>query len=259
MMKQAILLAHFGTSHRETREKTIFAVEREAKAAFPDWEVRSAFTSGMILRVLKKQGILYDSVPEALARLRDEGYERVLIQPTHMICGMEYDKLRFQAEPFRADFAAFAVGMPLLCSTEDMKALCRFYDREFPRADGEALVLMGHGTEHFANAVYPALGYMFAQMGYERIFVGAVEGYPDIEIVRGELKKAGITRVTATPLMLVAGDHAVNDMAGDEPDSWKNLLEADGMAVRCVMKGLGEYPQVRQMYLAHIRQAMEEQ
>lgn len=257
MKKQAILLAHFGTSHRETREKTIFAVEREAKAAFPDWEVRSAFTSGMILRTLKKQGIFYDSVPEALTRLREEGFERVLIQPTHLICGMEYDKLRFQAEAFRTDFAEFAIGMPLLSSTGDLKEVCRFYDREFPREEGAALVLMGHGTEHFVNAVYPAIGYMFGQMGYERIFVGAVEGYPDIDIVRGELKKAGVSRVTVMPLMLVAGDHAKNDMAGDEPDSWKNLLESDGLTVNCVIRGLGEYPQIRQIYLDHIRQAMK--
>ena len=113
MKKQAILLAHFGTSHADTREKTIGAVERDVRAAFPDWEVRGAFTSGMILRILKKQGISLQSVPEALESLLAEGFERVVIQPTHMICGEEYDKLRAQAEPFREKFAAFSMGLPL--------------------------------------------------------------------------------------------------------------------------------------------------
>ena len=257
MKKQAILLAHFGTSHADTREKTIGAVERDVRAAFPDWEVRGAFTSGMILRILKKQGISLQSVPEALESLLAEGFERVVIQPTHMICGEEYDKLRAQAEPFREKFAAFSMGLPLLSSTEDMQEICRFYNKEFPREDGEALVLMGHGTTHFANAVYPAMSYIFSEMGFERIFVGAVEGYPDIDIVRKELKRLDVRKVTVTPLMLVAGDHAVNDMAGEEPDSWKSLLESDGYTVGTVVRGLGEYPQVRELYLAHLRQAME--
>ena len=171
--------------------------------------------------------------------------------------GEEYDKLRAQAEPFREKFAAFSMGLPLLSSTEDMQEICRFYNKEFPREDGEALVLMGHGTTHFANAVYPAMNYIFSEMGFERIFVGAVEGYPDIEIVRKELKRLDVEKVTVTPLMLVAGDHAVNDMAGEEPDSWKSLLESDGFAVKTVVRGLGEYPAVREMYLAHIRRAME--
>ena len=257
MKKQAILLAHFGTSHADTREKTIGAVEREVRAAFPEWEVRGAFTSGMILRILKKQGIKLQSVPEALETLLAEGFERILIQPTHMICGEEYDKLRFQAEPFRDRFAEFSVGLPLLSSTEDMREVCRFYDKEFPREADEALVLMGHGTTHFANAVYPAMSYIFSEMGFERILVGAVEGYPDIEIVRKELGRLGVKKVTVTPMMLVAGDHAVNDMAGEEPDSWKSLLEADGYQVKPVVRGLGEYAAVRELYLSHIRQAMD--
>lgn len=257
MKKQALLLAHFGTSHADTREKTIGAVERDAREAFPDWEVRGAFTSGMILRALKKQGLSLQSVPEALEDLQNAGFERVVIQPTHMICGEEYDKLRAQAEPFRSSFAEFSVGRPLLSSTGDMQEICRFFDREFPREEGEALALMGHGTEHFANAVYPALGYMFREMGFDRILVGAVEGYPGIDIVRKELRRMGVSRVTVTPLMLVAGDHAVNDMAGEEPDSWKSLLESDGYTVGTVVRGLGEYPQVRELYLAHLRQAME--
>lgn len=256
MKKQAILLAHFGTSHADTREKTIGAVEREAKAAFPDWEVRGAFTSGMILRILKKQGICLQSVPEALETLLKEGFERVVIQPTHMICGEEYDKLRMQAEPYREKFPEFSVGKPLLSSTEDMREICRFYDREFPRQQGEALVLMGHGTTHFANAVYPAMSYIFDEMGFSNILVGAVEGYPDIEIVRKELKRLDVRKVTVTPLMLVAGDHAVNDMASEEPDSWKSLLESDGYEVTPVVRGLGEYAEVRKLYLSHIRQAM---
>ncbi len=258
MEKKAILLTHFGTSHLDTLQKNILAVEKEAQAAFPGWEMRRAFTSGMILRIMKNQGITIASVPEALEDLLTEEFTDVIVQPSHLICGEEYDKLRGLAEPYRQYFKNFSIGKPLLASTEDMREVCRFYDREFPRDSDAALVLMGHGTPHFANAVYPAMNYLLKEMGMERILIGTVEGYPDIEVIRKELKQLGVKRVIVTPMMLVAGDHAINDMNGDGKDSWKSLLLADGYQVKTVLRGLGEYPEIRKLYLRHIREAIGE-
>lgn len=258
MGKQAILLVHFGTSRMDALERAVWAVERETRAAYPGWEVRGAFTNRVLLQILQKHGIQLQQVPEALNALKAEGCRRVIIQPTYVICGEEYEKLRSLAETYRMHFAQLAVGRPLLSSTEDMRKICRFCAREFPRKEGEALVLMGHGTTHFANAVYPAMGYLFLEMGFDRIFIGVTEGYPDISVVRRELKRSAVRKVTLAPLLLTAGGHAINDMAGDGPDSWKSLLKSDGYEVETVMRGLGEYSEVRVRYLDHIRDAISE-
>lgn len=259
-MKRALLVVSFGTSHRDTLEKTIAAIERDMARAFPEWEVRRAFTSGMIIRKLKQRdGLAIDTVEQALARLVLEEFDAVVIQPTHVMNGEEYDKLAAQAAPYAGQFRSFAMGAPLLTSIEDYKAAASAVAEAFPSAEGEhALVLMGHGTEHFANAAYAAMEYVFHDLGYRNVFLGTVEGYPELEQVMSRLGEHQIRSVTLAPLMVVAGDHAKNDMAGPEEDSWRNRLEAAGYEVDCVIRGLGEFPAIRARFAAHAADAMEQ-
>lgn len=259
-MKKAILVVSFGTSHQDTLEKTIAAIERDMAEAFPDWEVRRAFTSGMIIRKLERRdGLAIDNVEKALARLVVEGFDTVVVQPTHVMNGEEYDKLAAQAAPYAHQFSSFALGDPLLTSVEDYQQAVPAVLSELP-AEGEdhALVLMGHGTEHFANATYAAMEYVFHDLGHKQVFLGTVEGYPELTQVLHRLAEhPQVRRVTLAPLMVVAGDHAKNDMAGEEEDSWKTRLEAEGYQVDCVLRGLGEFAAVRKMFVGHAREAVD--
>lgn len=256
--KRAILAASFGTSHAETLQKTIGAIERDIAAAYPDCEIRRAFTSGMILKVLEKRdGIVIDNVAEAMNRLVSDGFDEVLVQPTHVIPGDEYDGMKVDAEMFADRFDRLIIGKPLLSHTEDYRRVIRAVMEQFPDLnDRDALVLMGHGTEHSINAVYAALDYQFKEMGYPNVFIGTVEGYPDIETVLRQVEAFRPEKVVMMPLMVVAGDHAVNDMAGDEEDSWKSIFERAGYKVNCVLKGLGEFQSIRDIYLEHIADAL---
>ncbi len=256
-MKQALLVVSFGTSHRDTLEKTIGAIESDLARAFPDWTVRRAFTSGMIIRKLRERdGLIVDRVEKALARLVVEDFDAVVIQPTHVMNGEEYDKLAAQAAPYARQFRKFAMSTPLLTSVADYQAAVPAVLSELPAAgEGHALVLMGHGTEHHANAVYAAMEYVFHDMGHKNVFLGTVEGYPALEQVMDRLREHSIRRVTLAPLMVVAGDHAKNDMAGPEADSWKSRLEGAGYQVDCVVRGLGEFPAVRARFAAHAAEA----
>lgn len=257
--KKALLAVSFGTSHAETREKTIGEIERNIAAAYPEYEVRRAFTSGMILNVLEKRdGILIDNVAEAMNRLVGDGFHEIMVQPTHVIPGDEYDDMVADVMMFRDRFDKITVGTPLLYRTEDYRKVICAVMGQFPGiTDREALVLMGHGTGHPINAAYPALDYQFKDMGYPNVFVGTVEGYPEAETVLKQVKAYGPDKVIMLPLMVVAGDHAVNDMAGDEEDSWKTIFENAGFEVECILKGLGEFQSIRDIYLEHIAQALD--
>ena len=256
-MKEGILAVSFGTSHQETREKNIGAIERELAAAFPPFAVRRAFTSGMILNILRKRdGIQIDNVPQALERMLEEGFRRLVIQPTHVINGEEYDKLRELASPYLGKFDRAVFGAPLLTTTEDYRQVAGAVGERFSPGPREALVLMGHGTAHHANSAYPAMDYVFKELGWKNIFVGTVEGYPEIDTVLRQVQELGCTHVTLAPLMLVAGDHAMNDMQGDEEDSWKNRFAREGFQVTCVAQGLGEIPAIRRLYVAHAAEAI---
>jgi len=257
--KKAILVTSFGTSHTDTLEKTIAAIEKDIAAAYRDWEVRRAFTSGMVLKVLaERDGIAIDNVAEAMNRLVSEGFREVLVQPTHVIPGDEYEKMKADAEMFSGRFDMLTICRPLLTRPEDYKKLIRAIMEQFPDLkESEALVLMGHGTEHPINAAYAALDYGFKEMGFRNVFVGTVEGYPDVETVLRLVGSFQAEKVILLPLMVVAGDHAVNDMAGDEEDSWKNIFKRAGYEVACVLKGLGEFQSVRDIYLEHVRDGME--
>lgn len=252
--KKALLVVSFGTSHAETREKTIGAIEKNIAAIYPDYEVRRAFTSGMILKVLEKRdGIVIDNVAEAMSRLVSDGFEEVLVQPTHVIPGDEYDDMVGDVMLFEDRFKKISIGAPLLYSTEDYRKVISAVMEQFPDlGERDALVLMGHGTEHPINAVYAALDYQFKDMGYPNVFVGTVEAYPDVETVLKQVRAFGPERITLLPLMVVAGDHATNDMAGSEEGSWKSIFENAGYQVDCILKGLGEFQPIRDVYLEHI-------
>lgn len=259
-MKKALLVVSFGTSHKETREKNIEAIEKHIAAEYPDRELRRAFTSGMIMRILKKRDDIHiDNVAEAMERLVDEGYRDVLLQPTHIIKGEEYEKLLTQLEPYRKQLESIVVGDALLTVSDDYEDLCHgiFEEAKAYGAKDEdtALVLMGHGTGHFSDSAYAALDYRFKALGYENVFVGTVEGYPDVDTVIEQVNAYMPKKVVLMPLMVVAGDHAVNDMASDEDDSWKTLFKEAGYEVECVLKGLGEMEAIRDMYLEHLKRA----
>jgi len=256
-MKSAILVVSFGTTKDETREKNIAAIEREIQNQFPEDTVRRAFTSGTVIRRLAQRGIQVDTVDQALEKLKLEGVESVAILPTHLLPGEEYEKLLSLSEPYRTAFRHFLVAKPLLYDTRDLKEVAEFIKESYPMREQEALVLMGHGTGHFANLIYPAMDYILKSSGMSNAFVATVEGYPEFSEVLDTVKAEHFTSVTLLPLMLVAGDHAMNDMAGADDDSWKNQCAHAGMQVKCVLKGLGESDRIRKIYLRHLRDCMK--
>ena len=252
-MKKAILVVSFGTSYEETRKKTIDCIEQEIQAAYPEYQVYRAWTSKMIMKKLKaRDGIHIMNVREAMEQMEKDGIEEVIVPPTHVMNGYENDLMTEDAKAYSSHFSRVAIGAPLLTSMEDQTKIIKAVAENLPVEKDEALILMGHGTEHFANSIYAALDYQFKDTGYPNIFVGTVEGYPELENVKKLLKKTGLKKIALAPFMIVAGDHATNDLAGDEEDSWKSLLEAEGYEVRCILKGLGEYPQVRSLLAEHI-------
>lgn len=253
-MPKTLLCVSFGTSVPEARE-SITAVENALHRAAPDLTFARAFTSPTIRRILQGRGETVLSLPEALDVLA--GGE-VVVQPTHFLYGQEYDSIRRQVEECRGRFASLTLGKPLLAGVQDLQALAAAIHAVCPPASGEALLLMGHGTEHFAGVVYPALQTVFHMMGRTDVFVATAEGWPALEDVLPQLQAAGYTSAHLMPLMLVAGDHACNDMAGDDPESWKSRLNKAGIQVRCTLRGLGTLPAVQDLYAAHLRQLMEQ-
>ena len=256
-MKKAILAVSFGTSYPDTLRKTIAATEQALAEAFPDWEVRRAFTSGMIIRKLKERdGVEIENVHQAMHRLEEEGYTHVAVQSTHVMHGEEYEKMLSQLEPYRMRMK-ISVGMPLLHSEEDYLSVAKALLNWLPTLDAdEALVLMGHGTTHFANSAYAQMEHML-QAHCDRVYLATVEGYPTLDSVERQLaKRPEIRRLMLAPFMLVAGDHARNDMSGDE-DSWAEQLKQAGYTVRCILQGLGECSAIRELFVGHCRQAME--
>lgn len=257
--RKAILVVSFGTSYEQTRKVTIDAIEEEIGKAYPDCRIYRAWTSKMILKKLKKRdNIHYDTVTEAFRRMQEDGITDVIVQPTHVINGIENDLMTQEALAFRMDFHSILFGDPLLTTQEDNRYMIEAIRSEFSGlADDEVLVLMGHGTTHYSNSIYAALDYMFKDHGYPNIFLGTVESYPSMESLLHMIREYQPRRVILAPFMIVAGDHAQNDMAGDDPESWRCQIEAAGFPVSCVLKGLGEYPSVRKLFLDHVRAAVE--
>ena len=240
-MKQALLAVSFGTSVPRARQD-IEAVERVLAAGAPERAFCRAYTSPTIRRILAERGEPVSGLPEALEALAAAGVEDVAVQPTHLLYGFEYDKLKADAAAFAGRFARLALGRPLAADSESLRALAA------------CMVLLGHGTEHFANMVYPAMQTALRLAGGRRAYMGTVEGWPGFDEVLAQLKEDGCGQALLVPFMLVAGDHALNDMAGDGPKSWKSRLEAAGVGVRCRMRGLGALPEVQALYGARLRE-----
>ncbi|MGN0600919.1 MAG: sirohydrochlorin cobaltochelatase [Oscillospiraceae bacterium] len=253
-MKKAIIEASFGTSYKEALDNSVLALKKTFDEEFPEYEVFTAITSGRVLSALKKQGVLFDALEEMLFRLKSEGFDEVIVQPTHLIPGIEYDKLCGQIKPFEKDFSVLKTGTTLFNSESDIEKVCRIIAEKYL---GEIVILMGHGTEHNANNIYVQFGVISNKLGYDNIYTATVEAEPMLEDVMNKLKGRGIKKVSLVPLMLVAGDHARNDMAGDSSESWKSRLESAGFEVNCVIKGLGEYSEIRQIYCEHLKNTIK--
>ena len=256
--KPVILVVSFGTSYNDSRDATIGAIEKAIQAANPDKEVRRAFTSQIIIDKLKsRDGLSIDNVEEAFARLIKDGVKDLIVQPTHVMNGYEYDDLMKVVEQNRSKFSSVKVGAPLLTSDDDFaKVIDAITAATAEYDDGKTLItFMGHGTEHTANATYAKLQEKLTAAGKTNYCIGTVEAEPTIEDVVAAAKAGGYTRVVLEPLMVVAGDHANNDMAGDEDDSWKVILQNEGFEVVTLIRGLGELPAVCAVYVDHVKNA----
>lgn len=258
MNKQAILVISFGTSYPETREKTIDAIEQTLSAAFPDRAFYRAWSSGFIIRKLAKSGIYVDSVETALERMWNEGIRDILIQPTHMLNAQETEITLSQIRNSHKNFDVIRFGRPLLTTEADLRAVADTLPVMFPMvSEKDALVLVGHGTEHPENKVYAELNDLLTGAGKPNFCIGTVESVPGIKDVLARLAALPEKpeRVWLTPFLIVAGDHANNDINGEDEDSWRMRLTKEGYEVSVILKGLGEYPEIHTMFVEHAKEA----
>lgn len=259
--KKVILVISFGTSYNHTRKITIDVIEKEIQSAYPDYEIRKAFTSQVIIDKLnQRDGLKIDNIKEAMDKLVLEGIETVICQPTHIMHGYEYDKIIKSIKPYKNKIKNIHIGRPLLSSSKDYEKVVNAIIKENIMIKKEdILLLIGHGTEHFADSSYAALDYRFKIMGYENIFLGTIEGYPDKDTVLNHLAKtytASSKMVYLAPFMIVAGDHANNDIFGNQKNTWKTEIEKSGFPVHSIKKGLGEYPFIRKILIEHTQESI---
>lgn len=255
--KDAILVMSFGTTFKDTRAKTIDATVEAIKAAHPGVKVVTAFTSHIIIdRIKANEGIVYPTPEEALAALKAEGYTRVALTSLDIIPGMEYDYKDAVYQLHKNDFKKMSMGTPLMYwqgqegQADDITATMEALSTQFPKmGKKDAVLIMAHGTPHPANAYYSVMQSRLEELGYKNAYIFSVEGWPHLETVMPELKEKGIKNVTLMPLMMVAGDHANNDMAGDEPDSFKSILQANDFKVKTYLHGLGENAAVQKLFV----------
>ncbi|WP_125153185.1 sirohydrochlorin cobaltochelatase [Clostridium rectalis] len=260
MNKKGILVVSFGTSYEKTRKLTIEAIEKRIKEEYKDYEVRRAFTSGMIINKLKKRDNLFiDNTQEALDRMAKEGFKEVIVQSLHIMPGEEYDDIKLAVHRFvhKNVFDKLILGRPLLFRTEDYFKAVNALKTQIPeRGEKEAVVFMGHGSTHPANSSYALFQYVIEEEGLGNVYIANVEGFPELDIIIPKLKKGNIKKVTLMPFMLVAGDHATNDMAG-EKDSWKTSLQDNGFEVEIYLHGIGENKKVQNIFLQHVQDCIE--
>ena len=255
-----LLVLSFGTSYNDSRRLTIGAIEGDLEKAFPDFSVRRGFTANIIIdHVQRRDNILIDDVDAALERAVNNGVKNLVVQPTHLMHGLEYDELVEEVGNYSDAFDQVVFGEPLLSSDDDFarveKAITEWtasYD------DGEtAICFMGHGTEADSNEVYQKMQDLLTKDGYTNYFVGTVEAEPSLDDVLAKVQAGDYKRVVLEPLMVVAGDHANNDMAGDEDGSWKKTFEDAGYEVECLLRGLGENEDIRAIYVDHAKAAID--
>ena len=255
-----LLVISFGTSYNDSRRLTIGAVEDALEKAFPEYSVRRGFTANIVIdHVAKRDGVKIDDIEEALNRAVDNGVKNLVVQPTHLMNGLEYEELTGKIAEFSDAFEKVSIGEPLLTSDDDFakveKAITD-WTKEYD--DGEtAICFMGHGTEADSNAVYQKMQDLLTKDGFANYYVGTVEAEPSVEDVLEKVKAGNYKKVILEPLMVVAGDHANNDMAGDEEDSWKSVFEAEGYEVKCLLRGLGENEDIQSIYVDHAQKAID--
>ena len=277
-----LLVVSFGTSFNDSRAEDIGGVEKALQEANPDWSVRRAFTAQIIINhVQARDGEKIDNVEQALNRAVENGVKNLVVQPTHLMHGAEYDELVEALDSYKDKFETVTVAEPLLGEVGDDAAVVNedkaavaeaitaeavktagFDSLEAAKEDGTAFVFMGHGTSHTAKVSYSQMATQMEKLGYDNVFIGTVEGEPEetaCENVIAAVKEAGYTKVILRPLMVVAGDHANNDMAGDDEDSWKSQFVASGNfeSVDCQIAGLGGINAIQQIYVAHTKAAID--
>ncbi len=277
--EKELLVVSFGTSFNDSRVKDIKAIEDALQTAYPDWSVRRAFTAQIIINHIQaRDGEKIDNMEQALERAVANGVKILVVQPTHLMQGAEYDELCAAVATYADKFESVTVAEPLLgvvgadatvinadkeavakAAVADAVSLAGAESLEALAADGTAIVFMGHGTAHTAKVTYQQMQTMMDTLGYANVFIGTVEGEPEgtsAEDIIEKVKAAGYTKVILRPLMVVAGDHANNDMAGDEDDSWKNIFKTNGYEVECVLEGLGQNEAVQQIFVDHVAAAI---
>lgn len=243
----ALLMVHFGTTYDATRGKTIDAINEKARQQFPQLLVRDAYTSRIVLKRLAERGIRKDTPVEAMLRLRSEGVRRLTVQPTFVIDGIEMDRLRHDVEQVRPFFDEVRIGTPLLYSVADARRVSDILVARHPAnaAKREHVLFVGHGTEGPATALYSQLDYMLRDHDHANYHVATIEGYPTFDSAVSQLKTLKARKVTLVPLLFVAGDHATNDISTD----WKAELEKLGFTVSLAIEGLGEVPEIQDLYI----------
>ena len=278
--EKELLVVSFGTSFNDSRVADIKSIEDALQAANPDWSVRRAFTAQIIINHIQaRDGEKIDNMEQALERAVAHGVKQLVVQPTHLMHGAEYDEMCAAIDKVRDQFDSVEIAEPMLGEVgddatvinADKEAVAKAvvaaaleesgYESTAAAKDaGVAYVLMGHGTAHVAKVTYSQMATQMAKLGYENVFVGTVEGEPEetsCEAVIEAVKNAGYTTVVLRPLMVVAGDHANNDMAGADDDSWKTMFEAAGFTVNCQISGLGRIADVQALYVAHTKAAID--
>ena len=275
-----ILVVSFGTSFNDSRAADIKGIEDAIQAAYPDWSVRRAFTAQIIINhVQARDGEKIDNMEQALERAVANGVKQLVVQPTHLMHGAEYDEMCAAIDKVRDKFESVEIAEPMLGEVgsdatvinADKEAVAKavvaaalsesgYESTAAAKEAGVAYVLMGHGTAHVAKVTYSQMATQMDKLGYENVFIGTVEGEPEdtsCEAVIAAVKEAGYTTVVLRPLMVVAGDHANNDMAGADEDSWKTMFEAAGLTVNCQISGLGRIADVQALYVAHTKAAID--
>ena len=239
-MKKAILVTSFGTSHKDTRKKCLDSIQREVEEKYGNENVERAYTSGIIRRIIEKnEGIHIFDQKEGLKVLKDKGFEEIITMSLHILDGIEYSKL---------DDKFGKISKPLLADDEDFKKIVE--NKEFnDLEDDDAIVFMGHGTESEADYAYQKLQKEYLKAGKSNIFIATVEGEVTIKDIIEKMKGKGFKKILLKPFMIVAGDHAKNDMSSDNEDSWKTILKNEGYEVTSVLKGMGEYEFIRKMFM----------
>lgn len=258
MSKRALVAISFGTSDSQARE-AIENIESALRQEFKGYDFYRAFTSQIIIDKIGREEQLEIPNPSDLMKLLyEKGYDEVLCQSLHMIPGIEYEKMMHMVMPYAGKFKSLKIGKPLLSEAEDFQKCAKALIPLLPvQADNEAVVLMGHGSEHFANAAYALMENTLRGLGQERTYIGTVEGSPDYAYVAGRLANKEIQKAYLMPFMVVAGDHAKNDLCGDDAESWSSMLKQNGFQTQHILKGLGEYTAIANMFVSHLQAAAD--